>query len=68
MTPERLAEIKLYRIHWRVNSTGETGHSTGLFERELAELWVKSLNADKDNRALTLVHWMVEEAPETEEL
>lgn len=48
----------LYRIHWRIASTGATGQSTGLYALDIAEMWVKSLNADKDNRALGLVHWL----------
>lgn len=48
----------LYRIHWRIASTGATGHSTGTFSSEIAEIWIKSLNADKANKALGMTHWL----------
>lgn len=51
-----------YRIYWRVGANDQTGRSAGTFERELAELWVSSLNSDKDNKAVGLFYWMEEEA------
>lgn len=47
----------LFRIHWRTGSTGPVSQSTGLYAHDIAEMWVLSLNADKDNRALGLVYW-----------
>lgn len=48
----------LYRIHWRNTRTGETSYGSTTFSLEIAEIWVKSLNADKDNKALGLFHWL----------
>lgn len=48
----------LYRIYWRIGANGQPHCGTGTFERELAELWVNNLNADKDNRAVGLFYWM----------
>lgn len=57
MTDKETIET-LYRIHWRTGSTGPVSQSTGLYALDIAEMWVKSLNADKDNRALGLVYWL----------
>jgi len=35
----------MYRIHWRAVKTGNTGHGTGLFTKEVASRIAKDLNS-----------------------
>lgn len=64
-TPTEPIPAPRFRIFWRVGSTGETIRSNDTFEREMAEMWVKSLNANEDNIRLGLVYWAEEESTHT---
>lgn len=52
------AKSTQFRIHWRTRNSKEIGQYTGLYSEAAARIWVNSLNADKDNKALGLEYWM----------
>lgn len=62
--PSNLRNEPQYRIYWRVGANGQPHRSDGVFGRDVAELWVGSLNGDKDNRAVGLFYWMEAEPAE----
>lgn len=58
MTDQTETTQTLYRIYWRNETTGKSGHSTGLYTEAEVKVWLPALNRDKANIKLGLTHWV----------
>jgi len=54
---------QLWRVHWRSNVTGATGHGTAGFPRAMAEDYCRQL----DRECPGLAHWIEPESPKPPE-